>query len=480
MTVETKSELINVDSTINITSGFTKFPSFNISAPLSIPNYSALNVNSSFDFRGNTPDQAENLTFDGESSQLNLSDFVGNNNSDDYFKFSLNKRANFWLSLNGLSADANVAILNSNTESNSPIKDSHNLDIQPEYINRILEPGEYYIRVFLGTSGTQTNYKLDLKKVNLSGDINNKQLYEQFGREKDEPDISYLNGANFYRYNTSGRTYDGIESNKNTIVVIHGRGDSSEGRNIKLLSMTAASINESKNYQILALDWQKPAEDKDTPPYFAARNITPVAEWAKNTLTYLGIDSQQITLIGHSLGSYVSDEIGRFFGKVQSLIALDPAYPADTYDINGNEPGNQQPKPFKEVANNSLAFVVSDEYGLLGGSAAGDNNRATTANNSFIIRFNIYQTNQANQANNDKNTFYHNSVVDVYRYLISNYQPPSLQQNKYDNDGKNDSWFWKKRHEGVITATWENNDWVIKDSQKDFQFVKGSEQISWI
>lgn len=496
MTVDSTGQLIDLNSNINVTSGVSGFKPLNSSIPLSTLDYSTANSGSSFNYTsnintawseqqqinnlsipdlvGNTPDQAQNLTFAGEYGQLNLSDFIGNGDSDDYFKFSLNKRANFWLSLNGLSSDVNVAILNSQADFNNPIKDSLNLDTTPEYINYILPPGEYYIRVFISPSSTETNYKLDLKKVNLSGDINNKQLYEQVGQEKDDQDINYPDGANLYRYNTSGRTYDGIEPNKETIVVIHGRGDSSEGGNIKALSQTAANIYGGKNYQVLALDWQKPAEDKDTPPYFAARNITPVAEWAKNTLSYLGIGSQQITLVGHSLGSYVSAEIGRLFGKVKSLIALDPAYPAGTYDVNGNEPKNQKPKDFRDVANTSLAFVVSDEYGILGGSAAGDNDRAATAHNSFVIRFNVYRP------NNDRNTFFHNSVVDVYRYLISNYQAPSLQQNKYDNSGKNDSWFWRKRHEGIITATWDNNDWIIKDSQNDFKFVEGSEKISWV
>ena len=293
------------------------------------------------------------------------------------------------------------------------MRHSSNPGTSIDSINQILEPGVYYVRVYPGVSGAKTNYSLELKTVKLTGDVENKGLWKDGqGENRNEPDLFYTNGVNLYRYSTSGRTDQGIESDKNTIVVIHGRGASSEDSNIKALAMAAANVYEGKGYQVLSLDWQKPATDALIPPYTAARSITPVAEWAVSTLKKLGIAPQQITLFGHSLGSYVGEEIGRGFGKVRSLIALDPASPGAMYDLDGNRADNQLAKDFRDVADNSLALVASNEYGIFG-SVAGDNHRAATAKESFVVRFNGYSR------NDDKNGVYHNGVVDVFKDLMS-------------------------------------------------------------
>lgn len=292
----------------------------------------------------------------------------------------------------------------------------------------------------------------------LTGDIENKGLSWQ----QDYEYRYHNNGVNLYRYDSSGRTYQGIESNKDTILVIHGWTDKSDSDLIKSLSTKVA--DKYKNYQVLALDWENPA--KDTPnsgsfdqdynngrdnkpgvPWHAARSIAPVAEWAVNTLKSLGIAGEQISLFGHSLGSYVSAEIGWLFGGVKNIVALDPAYPGDRYDIDGNKPNDQRVSKFKDVATKSYAFVVAN--------VAGDPERAGDANYSFIVDSGDLDPSKA-----------HGAPIAVFRSLIDQGKfspstglsiPTDLKENWYLNSG------WKSnspavaRHEGTIKVKGDNN-----------------------
>jgi PA14 domain/Bacterial pre-peptidase C-terminal domain len=280
-------------------------------------------------------------------------------------------------------------------------------------------------------------------------------------------DTSKSGLVSFFRYGNSK-----IEYGKETIVVIHGRGDSSEGSNIKNL-LNSANQRYGKTHQILALNWKELATDSAwlTPPVDAAKSITPVAKWAAKTLYDWGVKAEKLSLFGHSLGSYVSSEIGRIFsegfydkkeekqisGTVQNLVAIDPAFPGLNYDIDGNTPGVQRIQEFKSVASHSLAFVVKDD-GL--GSVAGDAHTASRANNSLVINYDGW-------ANPLNSTAPHNAAVDVvadalskgYIKLENNLALPSdLEINKYGDSG--DYIRVNGLHEGRLTAT---RDGKIKD-----------------
>jgi pimeloyl-ACP methyl ester carboxylesterase len=126
-----------------------------------------------------------------------------------------------------------------------------------------------------------------------------------------------------------------VRADQPTVVLIHGwRGpfennifsDPSEANITKLADKLASS------YQVLFLDWSSAAiEPISLMPYFSAGRIFPVAEWAKDQLAEI---TGEITLIGHSLGALVASEIGRLLPSDQEIIALDPAYPAKTYDLD--------------------------------------------------------------------------------------------------------------------------------------------------
>ena len=261
-----------------------------------------------------------------------------------------------------------------------------------------------------------------------------------------------------------------IDPNKDTVVVIHGRGEGKDDGNVIKLAEKVAKSNYHPNSQVLYLDWKDAANSGSPIPYDAAKRIRPVADWATNRLKELGIAPEKTILLGHSLGSYVASEIGRISGGVKELVALDPAFPGGTnngsYDIDGNNPGDRiddTPVDFSKVATKSIALVASDVD--LGGKA-GDNDKASSAEDSYIVYFTGYKEyggfldQDTALRNKNKATDYHNGVVGVFSNIISSgSQFPSHQKNRYDDIGNVQPLGLKggkeeniPRHEGRITA----------------------------
>jgi len=107
------------------------------------------------DYAGNTLATARNI---GTLSTLRVfSDWVGSTDVNDYYGFSLAQASNFNLSLSGLSADADVQLLNG---SGSVLASSVNGGSTSESIVRSLAIGNYFVRVY-PYSGS-TNYTLSL------------------------------------------------------------------------------------------------------------------------------------------------------------------------------------------------------------------------------------------------------------------------------------------------------------------------------
>jgi surface antigen/pimeloyl-ACP methyl ester carboxylesterase len=370
-----------------------------------------------------------------KADQIGYSENYGRDYND-YYKFYVDKPSRINLALDGLSGDADLQLLDRNGLS---LATSNRSGTTTEAITyKIENSGDYYIRVSPFIS-SKTAYNLRI--VNLSGAITNGEK-------------NYITGGQLWRYDSNGVIQQGvenhgIESEKNTIIVTHGRKDSPEGSNIRNLLTTVAK-KYGDTYQVLALDWQELARDESHPPNKAAAAIRPVANWAVNTLKNLGITNERISLFGHSLGSYVSSEIGRIFGKVENLVAIDPAFPGTSYDIDGTTGGNQTITEFKSTANHSLAFVVKEDGP---GSIAGDGHTANKADKSLVISYDGW-------ADPRDLTSPHNTAVDVvadavskgYLKLEDNLTLPSnLKTDKYGDSGNYVR--FSGTHEGRVTAT---------------------------
>ncbi|BAY73647.1 VCBS repeat-containing protein [Nostoc linckia NIES-25] len=419
------------------------------------------------DYAGNTTGAARNIGT--LNSYRSFGDWVGSLDGNDYYRFDVGTQTNFSLSLTGLSADADVQLLDI---SGNFISASGNSGSNSESITRQLSAGIYFVRVYSYNATNNTNYSLSLSGASLSSQIR-----------------SGSDNVNLWLYDTNGRNTTGyINPNRETVVVIHGWNNSDQSRYVENTWVDGTRINklarEAAEFgtQVIALDWGGIAADpneldswlRDAVPDETAQWITPVAQWTKNLLVSLGISSNQLTLIGHSLGTYVSSEIARMYGQVRNIVALDPAWSPSGYDLDINTPGTQGPVDFRNVAQYSLAFVVGDDDA----GAAGDNNKAATAHDSFIIQGWSGTFVNAIDA--------HGAVVDLFRNALdrrllspTNLAMPFHQNDWYNNDGNRDFWLWDNgQHEGYINASFINGDWriaglrIVVDSS-------GTEQWKW-
>ncbi|QLE55646.1 pre-peptidase C-terminal domain-containing protein [Nostoc sp. TCL26-01] len=107
------------------------------------------------DSAGNSLSEARNLSI--LNGTQTFSDFVGELDRNDYYRFELTQASTFNLTLNGLTADANVELLSSN---GSIITSSTAFGTSPESLSRDLEAGTYYVRTYRNNGNT--NYNLNL------------------------------------------------------------------------------------------------------------------------------------------------------------------------------------------------------------------------------------------------------------------------------------------------------------------------------
>ena len=119
------------------------------------------------DLAGDTWDKARNLNVN--SSLQTFTDYVGASDLNDYYSFTLSSSSSSLnLSLTGLSADADVELLDSNRVSIPAIPASTNSGLLSESINATLNSGIYYIRVYPGSGTPSTDYKLNVQAQNTN------------------------------------------------------------------------------------------------------------------------------------------------------------------------------------------------------------------------------------------------------------------------------------------------------------------------
>ncbi|WP_430013801.1 S8 family serine peptidase [Microcystis ichthyoblabe FBCC-A1114] len=117
-------------------------------------NYNLAVSATSIDLAGNTLATARAITVG--SSTTSYTDWVGSTDTNDYYRFTLANSGNFNLGLTGMTADADVQLLNSG---GSVIASSTNGGTTSESITGQLSAGTYYIHVYPYQSAN-TNYNL--------------------------------------------------------------------------------------------------------------------------------------------------------------------------------------------------------------------------------------------------------------------------------------------------------------------------------
>ena len=209
-----------------------------------------------------------------------------------------------------------------------------------------------------------------------------------------------------------------INPNAETWVISHGWNGNPDTENFQNLAQTISD----KGKQVVSIDWSDAANTGKNPfsdPREAATWITDVAGFASDALTDIwGISSDSLNLVGHSLGTYLSAEIGNALDGVSKLVALDPATTASkpfgdfTADVNNDEVGTQQPTDFREVADFSRAFW--GDPNLSAADGLGSRGNAQTANESFKVEFApVPDITPLNEGSNN-----HGNIVKLYDKLI--------------------------------------------------------------
>jgi murein DD-endopeptidase MepM/ murein hydrolase activator NlpD len=111
--------------------------------------------------KDDTPQTAPNLGILTGTRTFNNS--LSPTDNYDYYRFSLNSRTPFNLTLNGLQADANVEIGTIGSDGKLRyVANSSNKGTQAESISRTLDPGNYYALVLPSDFRSRTNYNLSL------------------------------------------------------------------------------------------------------------------------------------------------------------------------------------------------------------------------------------------------------------------------------------------------------------------------------
>ncbi|MGB3612923.1 MAG: alpha/beta fold hydrolase [Elainellaceae cyanobacterium] len=251
-----------------------------------------------------------------------------------------------------------------------------------------------------------------------------------------------------------------------TVLMIHGRQGVRPNRDQnlaelypRLAALATQLVGQGK--RVLFLDWGEAAVD-NLPPFDAAERIKPVADWAADQLQGLGL--ADLTLIGHSLGSYVAAQVAQAMPQPSThLIALDPAFPAQNYDIDGLTDDQQAVTAFSQ-AGRSLAFVAEDDIFQTG--LAGDNAQAGTADTSFVVELDGLQGILDAAAA-------HGAVIEVYRDFGRYLQPGDsatswvLAQFPRDRIGNSGGRSTDGPHEGVVDAAQVDDVWRIADIKGD-------------
>lgn len=114
------------------------------------------------------------------SSTQNFRDFIGINDPNDYYQFNLSGNSNLSLNLSSLTGNADVQLLDSNGK---VIQSSTNSGNTAESINRALNAGSYFARVFPVGDAT-SNYNLSLSAIPQTPADADRQLGEFIGRHE--------------------------------------------------------------------------------------------------------------------------------------------------------------------------------------------------------------------------------------------------------------------------------------------------------
>ena len=153
------------------------------------------------DGAGNTLGAARNL---GRlSGSQSFQDFVGSSDTNDYYRFTLGQSSNFRLTLNGLSADGDVELLN---RSGGVIQSSTAPSTNAERMSRQLTAGTYYVRVYPYSGSTNYSLSLTARAVDQADGAGNtlgaaRNISTLSGSRSFQDFVGTIDTNDYYRFN---------------------------------------------------------------------------------------------------------------------------------------------------------------------------------------------------------------------------------------------------------------------------------------
>ncbi len=232
-----------------------------------------------------------------------------------------------------------------------------------------------------------------------------------------------------------------------TIVYAHGWKDSAgtgDPNSSSQLLFNALHERYGATHNIVLVNWSSLAANTNYPgpeglqPFAEITVTKQVGETVAEALLQAGADPATLTLVGHSLGSYVmgaaADYIVKKYKdtatpkKVAELVGLDPAFGLG-YDIDarngvenytlagyGRNWISKDPViPFTTaIATKTRTYTASDL--VEPGKVAGDNNVAATAQKAYLVQYTKTDFDLRDTA--DVAAAYHNAVIGIYGDLV--------------------------------------------------------------
>ncbi|BAY44183.1 hypothetical protein SAMD00079811_17790 [Scytonema sp. HK-05] len=231
--------------------------------------YNSINLSPS----ANTNTTSKSQVFNGS---------LGHNNRIDDYSFTLSGRSSLNFALDGLSADADLQLLDSNR---SVIAGSHNYRDTAESIDKTLDAGTYSIQVYR-VSGGRTSYNLKISKNEAPQSL-------QFSTDKS----SYQAGETVNLINT--RAFDGDGANDIARVDFWLQKDGGNSQGISDTVQFTADSNDNRycsfnyaltglaggNYQLSAKAYDKSGASTDTVQtsfnvvLTQGSNVVPTQDW---------------------------------------------------------------------------------------------------------------------------------------------------------------------------------------------------------
>ncbi|MUG92389.1 T9SS type A sorting domain-containing protein [Scytonema sp. UIC 10036] len=127
-----------------------------------------VDISMSRDYAGNALNLARNIVLNSQTVVYRES--IGDADQNDYYRVDLSSQnTNLNLRLNGLSANADVQLLNSTGQIISASTNGSAANEALSFSN--LQAGTYYVRVYQGVGGANTNYNLSLSGVPTSSPV---------------------------------------------------------------------------------------------------------------------------------------------------------------------------------------------------------------------------------------------------------------------------------------------------------------------